>query len=224
MNRFFPIEHQLLEQFHEQLAAKCPVKRCKPESPLRINSGRGAHALPLTGSLDHRRLTARRPRPAMYRVGTEARFVPEEDIRLLFTSLLGNARIGLSLPTLDSFRVTLISTLQRFLRRQVQTRHIAPIEARLSVTSNLCRTSSRTRLRVHKPKSNPYCIGFLPLTQRITRCSCVAVSVRRRPVPLVYRSARTPRPRACALILYAHERCIPNDAATSFGCSPSAIR
>ena len=35
----------------------------------------------------------------------------------------------------------------------------------LNDTSNFCPTSSRTICRVHNPKSNPYCRGFLPLIQ-----------------------------------------------------------
>src|SRR5215469_12247186 len=122
MNRPLPIEHQLLEQRDEQFAAESPFVRRKPESALRVDGGRRAHTLPLTGALYDGRLAAWRPGLAMYRVGPKARFVPEEDVRLLLTSPSGDGWIRVVLPALDCLRIALVSMLQRLLRCQVQTR------------------------------------------------------------------------------------------------------
>ena len=116
MNRLAAIEHQLLEQRHEQLTAEPTFVCCKPESTLRADGRRCAHTLPLARTLDNGCLTARRPGPAVHRVSPEARFVPEEDVRVLLACLSGNGRIRVVLPALDCFRVALVSALQRLLR------------------------------------------------------------------------------------------------------------
>jgi hypothetical protein len=120
MHRLLSIEHQLLEQRDEQLAAEPAFVRCKPEGTLRIDGGRRANALPLARPLDNRRFAARRPGLAMHRVSSKARFVPAENIRLLLMSLLGKGRIRVVSPAIDCLRIALVSPPQRLLRRQVQ--------------------------------------------------------------------------------------------------------
>lgn len=122
MNRLAAIEHQLLEQCHEQLTAEPTFVRGKPEGALRVDGRRRAHTLPLARTLDNGRFTSRRPGPAMHRISPEARFVPEEDVGVFLAGLPGNGWICVVLPALDCFRVALVSALQRLLRCQVQAR------------------------------------------------------------------------------------------------------
>src|ERR1700757_5251599 len=100
MNQLLSIGYQFFEQRDEQFTAESPFVRCKPEGTFRIDGRCRAHTLPLAGALDDRRFTSRRPGLAMYRISPKSGLVPEEDVRLLLTSLFGNRRIRVVLPAL----------------------------------------------------------------------------------------------------------------------------
>jgi hypothetical protein len=51
-------------------------------------------------------------------MNAKARFIPEENLAISGFRLAGNGGKGLAAPLFDRFRITLIGTLQRFLRRQ----------------------------------------------------------------------------------------------------------
>lgn len=120
MYRFPSFEHQPLEQRHEQFTAEPTFVRCRPEGPFGIDCRCRAHSLSLPRPLNDRRLTTLCPSPAMHRICPKPGFVPEKDVGVFFASLLCNSGTGFVLPALDRFRIGLIGTLQRLLRRQIQ--------------------------------------------------------------------------------------------------------
>ena len=99
MNRLAVVEHQLPEQRHEQFTAVPNFVSCKPEGNLRVDGRRRARTLLLAQTLDKGCFTARRPGPAMHRVGTETRFVPE-DVGVFVAGKSGNGWIRVVLPML----------------------------------------------------------------------------------------------------------------------------
>jgi hypothetical protein len=66
--------HQFFEQGDEQLSRESVLIGIKPESAPGVDRGCRAHALALTGTFDHRRFTALRPRLAVNRVSPETGF------------------------------------------------------------------------------------------------------------------------------------------------------
>lgn len=119
----------------------------------------GADRLPLPGALYHWRLAAHAPCLAVRGIGSQARFILEEDVCILPPGLRGNGRILLTLPFLDGFRVTLVGTLQRLLRRQPQFRQQPAYCVSPSLMSNFCSINWATMDRG-------------PLTHLNTGCSC----------------------------------------------------
>ena len=93
---------------------------------------------------------------------------------------------------------------------------------------------ARQRALINLEPKRAFCVDgrsradALPLARSIDQRSLptLALSLRGRPVAFVAFKARRPLPRPLAIArhLKAHERCRPNDAATSAGRSPSFIR
>jgi hypothetical protein len=67
-----------------------------------------AHALALTGTFDHRRFPALRPRLAVHRVSPETVLIPQEDVSVIAPGLFCNGAKGLALPAFDRYRIALI--------------------------------------------------------------------------------------------------------------------
>lgn len=83
LNRLLAMAHHLLQQFDEQFGVERALIEAEPERPPGIDSRGRTDRLPLSGTLDDRRVAAHAPGLAMYRVGTKSRFVPEEHLGAL---------------------------------------------------------------------------------------------------------------------------------------------
>ena len=168
MQRFLAAMQQPLEQFDKQIAREPTLISGEPERAFGIDRRSCADALTLPRPIDHRRFAAQSPSLVMHRIGTKAGFVPEIDFGTFLFGLLCDGQKGIALPTFNGCRIALIGALQRLLRREVEFTSKLPTEVTLKLMLNFWRISTRTISRVYKAKSKPYCIGFLPLTQRNT--------------------------------------------------------
>lgn len=149
----------------------------------------------LAGDLDHRGVRACAPGLAVNRIGAKARLIPARDLGLGPLGVARKGRIRLTLPRSIASGSRWYARCKGCCGVRPSRASPAPIEARLNRTPNRCAISSRTIWRVHKPKSNPYCRGFLLSVQRNTCRSCLAVRVRGRPVAGRAASTWSPCPR-----------------------------
>lgn len=150
---------------------------------------------------NHRRVRPCAPRLAVDRIGTKAGLVPEIDLGLVSLGLARNRGIRLTLPAGNRIGVTLIRPLQGLLWCQALSRqHRADRSQAQAHAESPDDQFARTICRVQRPKSNPYCLGFLPLSQRNTCHSCAAVRVRGRPVAGRAANALSPWPRPRAAL------------------------
>src|SRR6266852_3921921 len=118
--------HQHLEHREEQLAAHSPFIGRKPETPFRIYGRSRRDGLSLSRYGNNRRLPLYSPTPSLYRIGTEAGFVPEIYLRTPLFCPPRNTWIGVVLPRFDGGRIALVSPRQRLLWRQSELRQQLP--------------------------------------------------------------------------------------------------
>src|SRR5450756_913921 len=121
-HRLFAPMHQLAEQLDEQRTVQSADIGAEPKLPAWTHCRGGRDRLALPGSINDGCLTTQSPGLAVHGVSAKARLIPKQNLRAVAFSLTGQRRIRLLLPQCNRFGISLIRTLQRFLRRQLQFR------------------------------------------------------------------------------------------------------
>ena len=118
----------------------------------------------------------------MHDVSAKTRFVQKQNLHAIVLSPAVQRRIGLFLPQSNRFGISLVRTLQSFLRHQLQLRQQLADRHDARINPNFRAISSASIARVH---TNPIRIagGSRSLTPRNGCRSWATVKLRGRPVP-----------------------------------------
>src|SRR5437899_1821021 len=119
-HRIAPSAHEGAEEFEKPRGIEPPAEGPPPEVSSRRHRRDGIDGLPLAARGHYRGLSPQRPRPARWRVRAYAGLIQKEDLRPSTAGASSDGRIILALPLLDRFRVALVRTPQRFLRRDAK--------------------------------------------------------------------------------------------------------
>src|ERR1700746_2113194 len=163
-DRPFSVVHEAAQKFAEAIGVHGSFDHHEPQLTLRTDRRHHVQAETLPSHGHHRRAASRSPGRSRMKVGSNARFVLEEDRRALLAGQGTDPRKLLAQPLLHQRAILLERTVQGLLAGETELSQESSHSRAAQPHTKLSPITIATISRVHSAKANFNCRGFFCVT------------------------------------------------------------